>query len=67
MTTNLKTLLLSLYLSTSMYVQDPYLVQVQDICEDPTKIRNEVKRYDPLLFWSPLGSRLSPSLVCVRG
>ena len=26
-------------------VEDPLLVQVDDICEDPTKIRDEVKRY----------------------
>jgi hypothetical protein len=25
--------------------QDPYLVEVQDECEDPTKIRDEVHRY----------------------
>jgi len=25
-------------------VEDPYLVEVQDICEDPTKIRDEVNR-----------------------
>ena len=31
-------------LITSVFVKDPYLVEVQDFCEDPRKIRDEVHR-----------------------